>query len=552
MRMLKKKLRINKEDLPFWSFWTGMAVYYGYRLFAIGPWYDELYTYSTFISRGPLYAAIHWPLPNNHVFYSVLSGFLDWLGNPYIGLRGISWLASLGTLIVLYRFCGRYLSRALSLAAVCLFASMELVNGLSVQGRGYALTVFLYVCALWQLSVICLDTPKKRHYILFCLCLAGALYTIASCTFWVIPVCLTGGFYLLCHKDWKRLKKLIASALAAALLTFCLYLLIWLAIGSNLLVKDAQSLYYGMGHVQVILKAPFAAAAAGASYMLQTPYIQSVGLLNAWNGFYGWMSGVLENLLTGSHLFFFCLSGFGLILLAVSLYLAARRRQPVRFFFALYLSVSIVMLPVMILLQATLPYNRVFSYFGVVLAVLTVYVLALLLPGETYAEPMRQTEERAVQDIGDPGSLRRKKNPAPWIAAAVLALFAVWRLGSPYYNRPLGERENAIAEAFSTAASELAEIEGNSGSPAQVLREKKFFLADDYQQYVLKFYWDVDAQSVPAGEAEIALIPRTETDPARETMDWPDLYTFDSLPWDELADMVQVYRNDWYVLYIRK
>lgn len=70
------------ENKLFSLFFLGMAVYYAVSMFAIKPWYDELYTYYSFISRGPVYAAIHWPVPNNHVFYSVLSAFLDYLGSP--------------------------------------------------------------------------------------------------------------------------------------------------------------------------------------------------------------------------------------------------------------------------------------------------------------------------------------------------------------------------------------------------------------------------------------------------------------------------------------
>ena len=85
----------------------GMALYYGWRMFALIPWYDELYTYYCFISKGPLYAAVHWPLPNNHVGYSVLSACLNVLGNPYIGLRGISYLCALANLYLLYKIAGR-------------------------------------------------------------------------------------------------------------------------------------------------------------------------------------------------------------------------------------------------------------------------------------------------------------------------------------------------------------------------------------------------------------------------------------------------------------
>lgn len=95
------KLVKRKNDVLFLVLLFGMAVYYGYRMFALTPWYDELYTYYCFISRGPVYAAIHWPLPNNHVGYSVLSAVLDVLGNSYIGLRGISYLCAIGNLVLI-------------------------------------------------------------------------------------------------------------------------------------------------------------------------------------------------------------------------------------------------------------------------------------------------------------------------------------------------------------------------------------------------------------------------------------------------------------------
>ncbi len=505
------KLKQKDQNLPFWLYFAFMAVYYGYRLFGIGPWYDELYTYASFISRGPIYAAIHWPLPNNHVFYSVLSGVLDCFGNSYIGLRGVSYLASLGTLYVLYTLCGRYFSKALSLGAVCLFSSMEMVNSLSVQGRGYALTVFLYVLALYQLSHICLDEkPGKSRYILFSLCLTGALYAIASCTFWVIPLCLAGGFYLLLTGQFRRMWSLVASALVAAVNTLCLYTVIWLAIGSNLLVKDVNSGYYGLGHVQLILKAPFAAVKTGIDYMLATPYIQSVGYPAVFTGFYGWITGVLEQMLTGGGLFFSVLCAGALVLLAVCVPVSLKRQQYGRLFFALYLLVSILMLPGMVFLQATLPYNRVFSFFGVVLAVLVVFLLAFLLP--------------------------RDKNRVDWCFAAVFAVFALCHLLSGYYNRPLGEREDAIADALSHAGVTVT--------------DQRIFLTDDYQQYVLKFYWDMDVESVQAKEATMILVPKTAEDAKKEVPQWPDLYTAQTLPAERLGEMTAVYENGWYTVYV--
>lgn len=118
------------ENKLFSLFFLGMAVYLAVSMFAIKPWYDELYTYYSFISRGPVYAAIHWPVPNNHVFYSVLSAFLDYLGNPYIGLRGVSFLMSCANMLLLYQFAKKFLNRFFSAGVVFLYVAVWQVNNL--------------------------------------------------------------------------------------------------------------------------------------------------------------------------------------------------------------------------------------------------------------------------------------------------------------------------------------------------------------------------------------------------------------------------------------
>ena len=102
MELRNDRPKPDKETIIFILFFLFMAGYYAWRMFALTPWYDELYTYYYFISRGPVYAAIHWPLPNNHIGYSVLSACLGIFGNPAVALRGISYLSSLGSLILLY------------------------------------------------------------------------------------------------------------------------------------------------------------------------------------------------------------------------------------------------------------------------------------------------------------------------------------------------------------------------------------------------------------------------------------------------------------------
>lgn len=143
----------------------------------------------------------------------------------------------------------------------------------------------LYAGSFFVPAEICTEKqPSRWTFILYAGALVLGLYDVSSNVYWVIPLCLGGGVYLLPFLLGRkqeetgfrrRLLQLVIASLAAALLTILLYGVIWLAIGSNLLVKDETGIYYGMSHVKMIFSAPFAALQRGMQYMLDTPYIQS-------------------------------------------------------------------------------------------------------------------------------------------------------------------------------------------------------------------------------------------------------------------------------------
>ena len=155
MNIIGRLKKFIVEKKIFSLFFMGMVIYYAHNMFAIKPWYDELYTYYSFISKGPVYAAIHWPVPNNHVFYSVLSAFLDYFGNPYIGLRGVSFIAACANLVLLYRFAGKFMNSYLAAGSTFLYAAVWQINNLSVQGRGYTISITFYLLTLLCLEKIC-------------------------------------------------------------------------------------------------------------------------------------------------------------------------------------------------------------------------------------------------------------------------------------------------------------------------------------------------------------------------------------------------------------
>ncbi len=503
-----------------------MAVYYGFRMFFLTPWYDELYTYYYFISRGPVYAAIHWPLPNNHVGYSVLSGFLNLLGSPILGLRGVSYLAAMANLALLYRIGKRCFREGWSFCCVVFYSCMHLVNQLAVQGRGYTLAVSCFLTAVFMIQKIGWEEKegtgkdagsKKniKYYILFSLSLTLGLYILPSSVYWVIPVCITGGLFLLFNHKIKPLVSLIISSVIAAWHTLLLYAMIWLAIGSNLLSKAEGGAFCGQGHTDIILSAPFLSLKTGMDYMLATPYIQSVEREGYFTRLAEWFRSLFDlyYLRLGDALLLVMAAGFvSAFWQGWKAYNEGRRE---RFFLPLFAAVILLLMPVFLTVQCALPYFRVFSYIGVPVSIL----LCVLLQG------IAEKVERLF--------------PFPiWKAAgAACTLLAIVLLSSKGYNGEYGLSEYYARDALDNSGVEAG---GN------------LCVTDCYQQYLLKFYYGLECENTVAEEADILFLHKEMTVPGGDFR-WEFYYTYDTVPWDMVEEgMHPVYENEEYIVYRRK
>ena len=530
MKQKYKWSKPDKETTFFLVFLVCMAVYYGWRMFALTPWYDELYTYYYFISRGPVYAAIHWPLPNNHVGYSVLSAIFDWTGSSAVGLRGVSYLASLGCFILLYWIGRRCFSEGIALLPPCLYASMNLVNQIAVQGRGYALAAFLYLaafCIMWKITAC--GEKRFRFYVLFGICLAWSLYTLPSSVYFVLPLCAAGGITLLCEKRLREFWKLVGVSLCSAVCTVGLYGIIWLAIGSNLLSKTEGSAYYGLGHVQIILHAPFAAAKTGIDYMLATPYIQSVA-----------RQGYLSRLGSYIHtLFDYYYNGLAYVLIGVAVVgvAAVVCRLILHFktnFVEWYLLISFLMTPLILIIQAALPYYRVFSYFGAAMALMITWLVS---------QVSMEIHNKKTTVIAKRFSS---------LASVVAVLILVTAIFLPSKNAPYSAREAAIEDGYRAA---------------DVSQYEKIAVADCDQEYLLKYLYGLDMDSdnnvrltTVIEDADCVLLDRdlllSEGDyVSRDSIGdmWKLYVTRDTLPVEYLEEKMRaVYENDRFVLYVKK
>ena len=565
-----------RENALFCLLFCGMGIYYLWRMFSIPPWYDELYTYENFIDRGVIYSMIHWPLPNNHVFFSALSAVLNKLGSPYIGLRGISFLASMGSLLLLYRILRKAVPANLAAAGAALFAAMYNVVQQAAQGRGYALSGFFLLAAVNCLYEICVPDAggisgafagtgqeyekggqkgegwikelqkisgreikgrkiKGRkiarrfwYYVGFAACLTGGLYTIASNLYWVVPVCMAGGLYLLFSGKYKTLFRLIGASLTAALATFGLYTIIWLAIGSNFLVKEEAGPFFGKGHFYVLLHAPFAAFSRGMQAMLSDPNIQSIDRSRFNSEFILYLERVANQVYPNGGRILLVLTAVGLVLALLLCIRAFRRKDMPVFFLALYTVVLTVMVPVFLTMQCVFPYLRVFTYMGSVLAMLFVLMV--------YAGA-NMVRSLMVKGKGTESLARVGKATALVFAAAGI-LFSVYSCRLPEYNAGYDSRDNHIYAALKQLDEQevdtvlVGDVYARLNLYFHIRRCRGKELVMDYEQ------------------PDYVLMDKVQTGPEGEALVWPYEMNTQDFPWEWIEEHMEVvFEDDSYIAY---
>ncbi len=546
------------ETIGATLFIIAMSCYYLWRMFAITPVYDELYTYYTFISRGPFYAAIHWPLPNNHVGYSVLSAILDLFGNPYIGLRGVSLVCAVTNLVLIYRICKRYYSHGLGFAAMVLYAAMQIVTEYSVQGRGYTLSTTCFLLSIYIAGHICsANDTAKSYYRYLAVCFVLGLYTVPSSVYWVIPISVAIGAYLIINAIassdvrgklretvyYKKFSTFFIYGVIAAFVTTVLYMIIWLAIGSNLLVKTEGSEFYGLSHGIVLLRAPVSSMLKGVEYMLSQPYIQSLSVEDFNERCFGWGMSLLNYMIPN-------MSWMLLIIILLSLVIALleciRHLAYSRTVINLIIVSNVVVTTAMLFIQHKLPYLRVFSYGAFIVCACVVTCLERLINNcirlynryKTKKNADKEDSKMVVNEFEN--AIKGDKwysGLGVYVPLFLILILFIMRLSSYQFNAQLGERENDV---FNTLYI------------ADVRRRHNVAAIDCDQQYLLKFGWDIDCNKTDVDGADMVILDKNLLEPGYSGPDfWKFYQTYETINWDYIDTMRAIYENENFILYIK-
>ena len=542
------------ETMAATLFVIGMSAYYLWRMFVITPQHEELESYFLFINNGPLYSAINWPSPNNHIGYSVLSAFLNYLGNNYIGLRGVSYVCAISNLIMVYRICQKYFIHAMPFGAMVLYASMQVVSDFAVQGRGYTLATFCFLLALYCVTEICKSgESKKIHTITFVICVVYGVYTTPSSVYRALPLCLTALVYLFINGFRSRkvyssdseniyLKKLnsfIVSIGISIFVCFMLYTVIWLMVGARELVRTEGSAFFGETDMTVLVRNPVQALGTGIQYMVDQRRM-SIGDVDLFRDmFLTWLVDLLNFMIPGMWLI---LLGFIISGLAIMITECVRHFEYSRTVLNLMVIINIGFILLVLAATHNLPSLRGLGYGSFIMTIcicstfekltnvtVRVYNQYFVSDGK---QPNAHNENEYVKGTG-----KWYDGIGVYTPVVLILLMFILRLTDKTYTSQVDTRENDILNAMYIA---------------DIAYKKNPCVLDEDQDYLLNFAFGIDCNKTDVTGSDVVILDRNMMEPGYNGEYLSRFYqVYQTIDWDYLDTMHIQYENDSIILYTK-
>lgn len=188
--------------------------------------FDEADTYMLFSSQGPLVAATFYPLPNNHILFSIITSITSMLPiNPVYALRLPLLPIGLLAIISMYGLLKKHFAESAALFGLSFFIAAYPVFVYSFLARGYLLLLLFYIITLYAIFEFCFsDELKKRHVYMLVLASVGGLYTIPGFLYALAGLFLFASAALLMQKKNAEIIRLFKNGSIIVLITAILYL----------------------------------------------------------------------------------------------------------------------------------------------------------------------------------------------------------------------------------------------------------------------------------------------------------------------------------------
>lgn len=177
----------NSEKFIFYIVFASFAAIYAFFSATLPIYYDEAWTYLVFTRKGVIESATYYPMPNNHVFFSILTAIFSLVKIfPTLQIRLVSALSALLAGFIFWRLLRDSSKTAAILASVFLMSLFGFFH-YAVLARGYALQTLFVILAVYSLQSY-FTTPDKKYRLFYVLAMVGG--------FWTIPTFLYPGVIL--------------------------------------------------------------------------------------------------------------------------------------------------------------------------------------------------------------------------------------------------------------------------------------------------------------------------------------------------------------------
>lgn len=201
--------------------------------------FDEAWTYQYFIKQRPVWECMFlYPLPNNHVLFSILGNITESIPglDLLLRIRLGSILMSMLTWIIVYRFVRKFYTEKVAFLVVALGSVVMSALFYGYVARGYGMVSFFVILAMYAAFniVIVKGADRKRDWV--ALALAGILgaYTMPSFLYPFVTINL----FVFVYK-YKLYLKQAACNIGVGVGVFLLYLPIIIVCGLESLSSNA-------------------------------------------------------------------------------------------------------------------------------------------------------------------------------------------------------------------------------------------------------------------------------------------------------------------------
>ena len=195
---------------------------------------DEALTYFHFLKCSVSDTMMHYTMPNNHIFFSLIKRLFIWLpGDLLCKMRFPAILCSILMLAFSYRFVRKFYSEKTALVTIAILSMSGMVLFYSSLARGYSLLLLFFVICLYSAFNIVKENNRKKDWFVFSICGAFGFYTMPSFMYPFVAISI----YILCY-NYRHIKTQIGYGLGTLSLIYLLYLPVLLGSGWQSLFKN--------------------------------------------------------------------------------------------------------------------------------------------------------------------------------------------------------------------------------------------------------------------------------------------------------------------------